>query len=124
MKFVYAAALLSTMAANVAAFAPLQQRPPLSPQRQLPLRRLTTPTELQAERKPFITGNWKMNPTTAQEAVALAKGIADSVTADTPGDVALFVPYPYIESVQRAVGDKVWIGAEVRACLECLAPSA
>jgi hypothetical protein len=118
MKFVYAAALLSSMTA-VAAFAPMQHPPLLSPQRllPLPLRRLT-PTELQAERKPFITGNWKMNPTTAQEAVALAKGIADSVTSDTPGDVALFVPYPYIESVQRAVGDKVWIGAEVRACVE------
>jgi Triosephosphate isomerase len=114
MKFGYAAALLSSMTYVAAfTFAPLQQLL-LHP----PLHQLTTPTELHmAERKPFITGNWKMNPTTAQEAVALAKGIADSVTADTPGDVALFVPYPYIESVQRAVGDKLWIGAEVRACV-------
>jgi triosephosphate isomerase len=65
-------------------------------------------------RKPFITGNWKLNPTTKDEAVSLATGIADAVTDESPGDVALFVPYPYLESVQAAVDGKVTIGAEVR----------
>jgi triosephosphate isomerase len=65
-------------------------------------------------RKPFITGNWKLNPTTKDEAVSLATGIADAVTKKSPGDVALFVPYPYLESVQAAVDGKVTIGAEVR----------
>jgi hypothetical protein len=66
------------------------------------------------ERKPFITGNWKLNPSTRDEAVALAKGIADSITPDSPCDVALFVPFPFIEAAQQAAGDKLTVGAEVR----------
>jgi triosephosphate isomerase len=64
-------------------------------------------------RKPFITGNWKLNPQTKEEALELASGIASQVTDDSPCDVALFVPYPFIESVQSAVGDKFPVGAEV-----------
>lgn len=64
-------------------------------------------------RKPFITGNWKLNPTSKQEAVELASGIVEAVGMQTPGDVAIFVPFPYIESVQRAVGNKVAVGAQV-----------
>lgn len=69
-------------------------------------------TEMYA-RKAFITGNWKLNPQTKDEAIELATGIAAAVTDDSPSDVALFVPFPFIESVQAAVGDKVIIGAEV-----------
>ena len=71
-------------------------------------------TEMYA-RKAFITGNWKLNPQTKAEAIELATGIAASVKADSPCDVALFVPFPYIESVKETVGDKVIIGAEVRS---------
>lgn len=63
-------------------------------------------------RKPFITGNWKLNPTSKQEAVDLATGIANAVTDASPGDVALFVPYPFLESVQSAVDGKLTVGAE------------
>ena len=66
------------------------------------------------ERKPFITGNWKLNPQTKDEAIELAQGIADAVTPESPGDVGLFVPFPFIESVQKTVGDKLIVGAEVR----------
>jgi triosephosphate isomerase len=31
-----------------------------------------------AARKPFIAGNWKMNPETVEEAVALAKEIVEA----------------------------------------------
>mmetsp|Transcript_19976 Transcript_19976/g.30017 ORF Transcript_19976/g.30017 Transcript_19976/m.30017 type:complete len:288 (+) Transcript_19976:135-998(+) len=65
-----------------------------------------------AARKPFITGNWKLNPTTKTEAIELATGIANAVSDSSPGDVALFVPYPYLESVEAAVDGKVTIGAE------------
>jgi triosephosphate isomerase len=65
-------------------------------------------------RKPFITGNWKLNPTTRQEAVDLATGIANSVTSHSPCDVALFVPFPFIEAVTEAVDGKLIVGAEVR----------
>jgi len=72
----------------------------------------TTTTELFA-RKPFITGNWKLNPQSKSEAVDLARGIADSITGESPSDVALFVPFPYLETVQGIVGDKLIVGAEM-----------
>ena len=69
-------------------------------------------------RKPFITGNWKLNPQTKEEAIQLATAIAESVTKDSPADVGLFVPFPFIETVQKIAGDKVIVGAEVRPRLE------
>jgi len=70
-------------------------------------------TRLEA-RKPFISGNWKLNPSTKDEALTLGTEIAASITADTPDvDVALFVPYVFIESTMGVVGDKLSIGAEV-----------
>ena len=69
---------------------------------------------LEAERKPFISGNWKLNPQTKDEATQLAKDIADSVLPTSPdADVALFVPYVFIDAAKQAVGDKIEIGAEV-----------
>lgn len=65
------------------------------------------------ERKPFITGNWKLNPQSKDEAVELAKGIASSITSDSPCDAALFVPFPFIESVMEAVDGKLKVGAEM-----------
>jgi hypothetical protein len=73
-------------------------------------------TELFA-RKAFITGNWKLNPTSKAEAVDLARGIAAAVTNTSPCDVGIFVPFPYIETVQNIVGDKLVVGAEVRKIL-------
>jgi triosephosphate isomerase len=73
-------------------------------------------TELFA-RKAFMAGNWKMNPTSKAEAVNLAQGIAAAVTNNSPCDVGIFVPFPYIETVQNIVGDKLVVGAEVRNIL-------
>jgi len=64
-------------------------------------------------RKALITGNWKLNPETKEEAIALATGIADAVTSSSPADVAIFVPFPFLDTVQRIVGDKLVVGAEV-----------
>jgi len=64
-------------------------------------------------RKPFITGNWKLNPRTKQEAVDLATGIASAITDESPCDVALFVPYVFLESIKNAVDGKLIVGAEV-----------
>lgn len=74
-------------------------------------------TELFA-RKAFITGNWKLNPQTKAEAVDLARGIAASITEKSPCDVGLFVPFPFIGTVQEIVGDKLVVGAEVRLVVE------
>ena len=71
------------------------------------------------ERKPFITGNWKLNPQTKQEAIVLAQGVAQAVTADSPCDVGIFVPFPFMETVQNIVGDKLVVGAEVRDIFRC-----
>lgn len=68
-------------------------------------------------RKPFITGNWKLNPQTKDEAISLASDIAEAVTKDSPGDVGLFVPFPFIETVQKIAGDKFVVGAEVCSTL-------
>ena len=68
--------------------------------------------ELFAQRKPFITGNWKLNPSTKGEAVELASGVA-SQAVNAAADVAIFVPFPFIESVLKATGNKLHVGAEV-----------
>ena len=71
--------------------------------------------QLDAIRKPFISGNWKLNPQTKNEAVALATEIAATITPSSPKcDVALFVPYVFIEAAMNAVDGKLMVGAEVR----------
>ena len=69
---------------------------------------------LEMARKPFISGNWKLNPQTRDEAIQLGTSIANSVTADSPDiDIALFVPYVFIEATHTAVGETIMVGAEV-----------
>jgi len=64
-------------------------------------------------RTPFISGNWKLNPQTKDEALTLASEIAASITEDSPdADVALFVPYVFIESAMGVVDGKLSVGAE------------
>jgi len=64
-------------------------------------------------RTPFISGNWKLNPQSKDEALTLASEISASITADSPeADVALFVPYVFIESAMGAVDGKLSVGAE------------
>eukprot|EP00558_Chaetoceros_sp_UNC1202_P010466 CAMPEP_0197253850 /NCGR_PEP_ID=MMETSP1429-20130617/66484_1 /TAXON_ID=49237 /ORGANISM="Chaetoceros sp., Strain UNC1202" /LENGTH=94 /DNA_ID=CAMNT_0042716661 /DNA_START=56 /DNA_END=337 /DNA_ORIENTATION=- len=87
--------LLSTLATS-AAFAPSLKAAPSA-------------TQLDA-RKPFISGNWKLNPQTKTEAVNLASEIAAKITADSPdAEVALFVPYVFLEAAMGSVGDKLQI---------------
>ena len=54
-------------------------------------------------RKNFIAGNWKMN-TTAAEAVALARAVADG-SADVDADLAVAPPYVYLAAVADVVKD-------------------
>lgn len=92
-------ALLSTIA-STGAFAPSSYS----------VSRSTT--QLDA-RKPFISGNWKLNPQTKEEAVKLASEIAAKITPGSPdADIALFVPYVFIEAAMGAVGGKLEVGAE------------
>lgn len=101
------AAALALLASNAFAFAPSS----LLTTKNNVGRPTNIGTELY-ERKPFITGNWKLNPSTKGEAIELATVIASAVGPDSP-EVALFVPFPFIETVQRVVGDKIKVGAEM-----------
>lgn len=104
MMFTARAAVLSFLLGNVASFAPSVHQTGAS---------FSLSSTRLFERKPFITGNWKLNPSTKEEAIALATGVAEAVTPDSPGDVAIFVPFPFIECVTKAVGGKFPVGAEM-----------
>lgn len=73
-----------------------------------------TSLSLDMARTPIISGNWKLNPQTRDEAVSLATEIAAAITDKTPkSEIALFVPYVFIEAVMGVVGEKLSVGAEV-----------
>ncbi|EEC50917.1 triosephosphate isomerase [Phaeodactylum tricornutum CCAP 1055/1] len=102
MKFL--ALSVAALISSATAFAPTFRGSPAS---------TTASTTSLAARKPFISGNWKLNPQTKSEAVDLASNIAAAITSDSPdADVALFVPYVFIEAAQEATGGKLAIGAE------------
>ena len=66
-----------------------------------------------AARRPLMAGNWKMNPTGLDTATELAKGIAGAISPDTPCDVAVFPPYPFIASAMaETAGSTVGVGAQ------------
>ena len=72
---------------------------------------------LEATRRPFISGNWKLNPQTRAEAVQLATEIADSIGPSSPDvDVALFVPYVFIEAAMNAATCRVDFLSSLRCC--------
>lgn len=95
--------LLASLLSTGAAFSPFSQNQSQG----------KTSSSALFERKPFITGNWKLNPSTKSEAISLASAIALSVTPETNADVAIFVPFPFIESVSNIVGGKFPVGAEM-----------
>jgi len=57
-------------------------------------------------------GNWKMNPTTLDEATELAKGLLTD-TASIPGEAIVFPPFPFLGPVGDILkGSKVQLGAQ------------
>ena len=63
-------------------------------------------------RRPFIAGNWKMNLNRA-EAVALAQAVAEEAKNVDYADVAVCVPFVYVDAVAQAVkGTNVGVGAQ------------
>jgi len=103
MKFAIASSFLAgASVASVAAFAPAA----------LSGHGVAKSSQLYG-RKPFISGNWKLNPQTKDEALTLAKEISASITESSPdADIALFVPYVFIESAMSTVNGKLSVGAE------------
>jgi hypothetical protein len=107
MKFLQAVSIVS-LVGSASAFAPANT-----------IRQSTTSLQAMTARKPFISGNWKLNPQTKEEAVKLATEIADSITPDSPdAEVALFVPYVFLEAAMGAVGGKLQVGAEVSCAVQ------
>ncbi len=64
-------------------------------------------------RRTHVGGNWKMN-TNQDDAVALAKGVAQATSAFTDkADVTVCVPFPYLIPVRDALaGSSVRLGAQ------------
>lgn len=109
MKFFSQAAVALLMGGGAQAFVPSTST----------IHFTTRTTSLDMARKPFISGNWKLNPQSREEAVKLASDIASSITTSSPNsDVALFVPYVFLEAARDAVQGKLEVGAEVRCCCD------
>ncbi|MGH2634224.1 MAG: triose-phosphate isomerase family protein, partial [Tepidiformaceae bacterium] len=62
-------------------------------------------------RRPFVAGNWKMNPN-RDEAVALAEAVQAGVVDDRV-ELALCVPFPHLGPVQAAIrNNRLSVGAQ------------
>lgn len=55
-------------------------------------------------RTPIIAGNWKMNPSSVEDAVALAEGVASASTSP-PCEVVVTPPHPFLSDVADKLGD-------------------
>ena len=79
-------------------------------------------TSLDASRQPIMAGNWKMNPATEDDAVALGSGLTKLLGDETcPIDeenplcteVVVFPPHPFISKVRETVEDAgITVGAQ------------
>jgi len=49
-------------------------------------------------RRPLMGGNWKLNPRSVSESIALATEVAKSTKGITDVDVVLFPPHPFLVS--------------------------
>jgi triosephosphate isomerase (TIM) len=66
------------------------------------------------DRRPLLAANWKMNPVTLDDAVALARGVTPAARRHGGSvDVALFPPFCWLASVAEAVdGTGLGLGAQ------------
>ena len=70
--------------------------------------------DAQPQRRALIAGNWKLNPSTAQDADALLALLASNVrTMATPPEIVIFPPMPYLQRALDAVdGTGIAVGAQ------------
>jgi triosephosphate isomerase len=64
-----------------------------------------------APRRPLVAGNWKMNPSLREAAVALAADVADE-TAALAAETVVCPPAVYLEAVATAVAGRIGVGAQ------------
>ena len=70
--------------------------------------------DAQPQRRALIAGNWKLNPSTAQDADALLALLASNVrTMAAPPEIVIFPPMPYLQKALEAVdGTGIAVGAQ------------
>ncbi len=64
-----------------------------------------------AKRKRLVVGNWKMNPSTLEEAKKIFRGIKRVSVKNSGVEVAVCPPYPFIQTLSRSV-EPVHMGAQ------------
>eukprot|EP00640_Fibrocapsa_japonica_P003670 CAMPEP_0113935686 /NCGR_PEP_ID=MMETSP1339-20121228/2790_1 /TAXON_ID=94617 /ORGANISM="Fibrocapsa japonica" /LENGTH=296 /DNA_ID=CAMNT_0000937921 /DNA_START=96 /DNA_END=986 /DNA_ORIENTATION=- /assembly_acc=CAM_ASM_000762 len=70
-------------------------------------------TQLSMAREAVLAGNWKMNPETLDEAVALAKGVVEQVKDGASGEVIVIPPSPFLVPVADIIkGSGVQLGGQ------------
>eukprot|EP00531_Pseudo-nitzschia_arenysensis_P002609 CAMPEP_0116143998 /NCGR_PEP_ID=MMETSP0329-20121206/15750_1 /TAXON_ID=697910 /ORGANISM="Pseudo-nitzschia arenysensis, Strain B593" /LENGTH=295 /DNA_ID=CAMNT_0003639357 /DNA_START=23 /DNA_END=910 /DNA_ORIENTATION=+ len=105
----FQAIALAAVVASASAFSPVVQKS-------------ASATALDATRQPIMAGNWKMNPATEEDAVALGSGLTKLLGEETcPIDdenplcteVVVFPPHPFISKVKTEVEDAgITVGAQ------------
>lgn len=105
----FQATTLAALVASASAFSPVVQKS-------------ASTTALEASRQPIMAGNWKMNPATEDDAVALGAGLTKLLGEETcPIDdenplcteVVVFPPHPFISKVKSEVEDAgITVGAQ------------
>jgi triosephosphate isomerase (TIM) len=63
-------------------------------------------------RRPVVAGNWKMNPPTVAEAVALAREVASAAAASPNVEVVVCPPMIWLPAVANAVAAPLAVGAQ------------
>ena len=59
--------------------------------------------EVDRSRSPLVAGNWKMNPPSSAQAVALARDVRDA-TADMPSQTVICPPAVWLAAIAGAIG--------------------
>jgi len=68
-------------------------------------------------RRPVIAGNWKMNPATRSEALALADGVAGRMAA-LDLETVVCPPTVWLEAVSASIAGRIGVGAQTMASQE------
>lgn len=66
-----------------------------------------------AQRRPYVAGNWKMNPGDLASAIKLAEDVVAATKGLSNVDIGLTPPHPFVLPVARALkGSNVVVGAQ------------
>jgi triosephosphate isomerase len=72
-----------------------------------------------ANRRPIVAGNWKLNPTSKEEATELLQGLKASHQGNSDVEVIVFPPLPYLsEALSILEGTGINVGAQTASSFE------